>query len=244
MPQNLYSKIINSINGYNCIKCNSSKILMLIDRKYHCGDCSHQITPKYLSEKLSMIYSFYVDQSMSQVAKDFQFSYNKVRRFYNQILDLITSESNFKISKNSSKIYIASTNKKNVPNFLHYDKMNLILITNENQARIITVKCDRNKIISDILSSIIDGKKIVVLEKSVKKMIQITFPELDVKIEQKPIKIIEEFNSKMEDKTIQNRGMTVKRRNVFEKEILFRILYTKDLYNKIISLSFYTEMYE
>ena len=80
-------KIRNAIYGLKCIKCNSINILVLLDRQYHCQNCSNQISPKELGDRLNLIYSYYTGRSINQVAKDLQFSYNKVIGLKETIFD-------------------------------------------------------------------------------------------------------------------------------------------------------------
>ena len=74
-------KIRNAIYGLKCIKCTSTNILVLLDRKYHCQNCSNQISPKELGDRLNLIYSYYKGRSINQVAKDLQFNNIKIEEY-------------------------------------------------------------------------------------------------------------------------------------------------------------------
>ena len=190
-----------------------------------------------------LLFCFYNNISMNKVSQDFQLSYNKVKRNFEHILQLISNDFDKIIIPSVKNIYIQPIKSKIYSNYYTQKDIQLICVYSNNYARIINSKLIKNKIKSNELDEIIDNNKIKITSSSIDfiKTLKNTYPNIKTVHTnfRNPLEL--KFINQLSQKMAQARGCSKELLLFHQVAILYKLINKDKLFEKLITLLFYPE---
>ena len=237
-------KIRNVIHGNNCFNCNSEHITILHDKRYFCKDCKKKFTGRVLNDRLQMLYSFYLGQSINKVATDLQFNYNKVKRFYFETLQRIYDELHLNLNNTTKSIYIEKLNTNKLAKNGQKENYKLILIVGNLKASIISYNIVKNKIVSKVLEQVIKDKKLQIYGKELKNLFENSFENDNIDLTDIQPEITTKYQKAFCEKTRNCRGLSHEYEILYDYECLYRALHYESIFESLILSIIGTKMNE
>lgn len=244
MNSSLLNKIRDSICGNSCFKCGSEHISLLHDKRFYCKDCKNKFTGRVLNDRLQMLYCFYLGFTVNKVSADLQFSYNKVKRFYFEMLQKIHDELHLNLNNATKSIYIEKLELTPIAKNGPMKDSKLILIVGNLKASIISYNIVKNKIVSNDLKHVIKGKKLQIYGEELKNLFEYSFKKSTINTTENQHEISIKFQKEFCEKVRNSRGISPNFEFLYDYECLYRILHKENLYESLILSFIGTKMNE
>lgn len=244
MNSSLLNKIRDSICGNSCFKCGSEHITLLHDKRFYCKNCKNKFTGRILNDRLQMLYCFYLGITVNKASVDLQFSYNKVKRFYFEMLQKIHDELHLNLNNTTKSIYIEKLENTPVAKNGPMKDSKLILIVGNLKVSIISYNIVKNKIVSKDLKHVIKGKNLQIYGEKLNDVFKHSFKNTTINSTDNQHEISIKFQQEFCEKVRNSRGVSPSFEFLYDYECLYRILHNGTLYESLILSFIGTKMNE